>query len=344
VTTFQWAIRDGLIDARSSLARDGLGEVARLSFGPGARITRLNKGLRRRKDKAELGFWIDPISGYWKAAPEEDGPKDPTMAPFQLIVPCVRDHKNALLVLPTVADPTEETLPTLQHALLRGIESTFQLEEGELLAEPLPSREDRRGFLLYEATEGGAGVLSRLVAEEGTLARVARAALAILHYRLPDDGSLPGAREGLVEEADARCVAGCYRCLLSYYNQPDHPLIDRRDPAALALLLRLAACWTEASTSGAPRLEETGALGNQPWRAALASRGLPLPDAEPLDPGAPSTTPGWRDHFVAATLAGVPESTRQRLADLGFALVSFEDQADWPAAFDRLAPLLGVNR
>jgi hypothetical protein len=47
---------------------------------------------------------------------------------------------------------------------------------------------------------------------------------------------------------------------------------------------------------------------------------------------------------VAATLAGVPESTRQRLADLGFALVSFEDQADWPAAFDRLAPLLGVNR
>ena len=33
----------------------------------------------------------------------------------------------------------------------------------------------------------------------------------------------------LTDDPDARCVEGCYRCLLSYYNQPDHELIDRTD-------------------------------------------------------------------------------------------------------------------
>ena len=27
---------------------------------------------------------------------------------------------------------------------------------------------------------------------------------------------------------EPHCVAACYRCLLSYYNQPDHELLDRR--------------------------------------------------------------------------------------------------------------------
>jgi hypothetical protein len=43
-------------------------------------------------------------------------------------------------------------------------------------------------------------------------------------------------RETLVEELDECgkpiCEAGCYKCLLSYYNQPDHTLIDRMDKDA----------------------------------------------------------------------------------------------------------------
>ena len=41
-------------------------------------------------------------------------------------------------------------------------------------------------------------------------------------------------------EDDAHCVKGCYRCLLSYFNQPDHEQIDRTDGAVRRLLLRLA--------------------------------------------------------------------------------------------------------
>ena len=80
------------------------------------------------------------------------------------IVPIVRDRKNALLLRfedPDRFDP--KTVATLQHALMRGIAVVFQLEEGEILGEPLPGREKRRALLAYEATEGGAGVLNRLI-------------------------------------------------------------------------------------------------------------------------------------------------------------------------------------
>ena len=74
-------------------------------------------------------------------------------------------------------------MATLQHALARGLEIVFQLEEGEIQTEPVPSRENRRGILLFEATEGGAGVLGRLTSDPDALAQVARTALELMHYR-----------------------------------------------------------------------------------------------------------------------------------------------------------------
>ena len=64
--------------------------------------------------------------------------------------------------------------------------------------------------------------------------------LTRVHYPKRAAEPVPDA-VALADVADTKCVAGCYRCVLSYYNQPDHPLIDRRDRAARALLLRLAA-------------------------------------------------------------------------------------------------------
>ncbi len=54
---------------------------------------------------------------------------------------------------------------TLQHAVARGLELEFQLEPGEMLTEPTPSRENRRAILGFEAAEGGVGVLDRLANE-----------------------------------------------------------------------------------------------------------------------------------------------------------------------------------
>jgi hypothetical protein len=79
---------------------------------------------------------------------------------------------------------------TLMAALKNGIQIAFQLEDGELAAEPLPTEDDRRTILLYEASEGGAGVLRRLVSEPRALAAAAEAALEICHFA-PDGRTSP---------------------------------------------------------------------------------------------------------------------------------------------------------
>ena len=246
-TTFRWARRDGgQPDVRSVIATDKEGLVARLNYGPGAEISRINKGLRRRANTSQHGFLINPINGQWAKLEEDDtgGEEDPTKARAERIVPWVKDQKNALLFQLSEADANETSIATVQYALKRGIESIFQLEESELLAEPLPDRKDRKGVLFYEATEGGAGVLSQLVHDENALARVAHAALQSMHYDVGAFGQTLPSPDALANVPAADCVAGCYRCLLSYYNQPDHLVIDRRDSTAVETLLRLAASKT----------------------------------------------------------------------------------------------------
>lgn len=281
-TTFRWARREGgQPDYREVVASDGQGPVARLRYGPGAEISRLNKGLRRRAVQSEHGFLINPLNGSWAKAEDDDGEPDPTRAHNQPIVPWVLDRKNALLLQLTEPDVTTTTVATLQYALKRGIESVFQLEESELLAEPLPDRKTRNGVLFYEATEGGAGVLTRLVHDPDALARVARAALRIIHLDVPiEDGPLP-AQGALKDLPGTSCVAGCYRCLLSYYNQPDHPSIDRRDALARSLLLRLATVKTSVPRPGV--LPTSAAPDGADAPAGFDASALGLPTADKLD-------------------------------------------------------------
>jgi hypothetical protein len=344
-TTFEWAIRDREIDVRRASASDEEGEIIRMAYGAGATITRLNKGLRRRANKKVLGFRIDPVSGYWAKNEDEDEAEnaiDPTSAPRQWIVPSVQDRKNALLFQPVGDTISEVALATLQHAILRGVEAVFQLEEGEMLAEPMPTRDVRNGFLLYEATEGGAGVLTRLVSEETSLAAVARRALQIMHLDL-GDGPLPDAASSLSDQPRAACVAACYRCLMSYYNQPDHEVLDRRDEAARETLLRLARARTVAREV---RPSQTGSSDGDDsrvgrWLAEASRRGIPAPDPEPLTVGEHSVRAVWRKHYVAAVIDAADRPAQHALEDLGFEVTQFEDPADWNVAFARLASALG---
>lgn len=346
-TVFQWAVRNGKPDTRAVRAEDAEGPIVELRYGPGTTITRINKGLRRRKDKNVLGFHINPRTGKWVGEETSDAEQDPDRTPPQRIVPYVQDQKNALHLLP--AKPIKlETLATLQYALVRGIEAVYQLEEGELLVEPLPDPENRRGLLFYEATEGGAGVLTRLVSEPDALARVAREALRIMHLDLPDDPAAPLPEADALEDAPSTtCVAGCYRCLLSYYNQPDHERIDRRDREARAILLRLAGCETQLLAG--PNVEVPPEPVEEPegweakWRSQFAD----------LLPGAPSPVRSvvgddvvlqWADDLVAVALPDTPRELQAEWEERGYTFVRFAtDTAAWPAVFARLGRLLGVE-
>ena len=344
-TTFEWAIRDQAIDVRRATASDGAGEIVHLAYGAGATITRLNKGLRRRANKKILGFRIDPVSGYW-AKNEDDADEnalDPTASPRQWIVPSVQDRRNALLFRPAGDTHSEVTMATVQHALLRGIEAAFQLEEGEMLAEPMPTRDVRNGFLLYEATEGGAGVLTRLVSQEDGLAVVARTALQIMHLAVSED-RVPEFPVELADVPDTACVAACYRCLMSYYNQPDHELLDRRDEHARALLVRLAHARTVADADQ-PAAAFHAVNGDQPaegrWLAEASRRGIPTPDPKPLAADGWSVPWVWRRHYVAAVIGETEAPVLQAMEEFGFEVVRFDAPKGWNAGFARLASALG---
>ncbi len=346
-TTFEWAVRDGEHDVRRAVVEDVQGAVVTMAYGAGARITRLNKGLRRRANRTQFGFKIDPVSGYWaKNDDEADTATDPTASPRQWIVPSVQDHKNTLLLQCVENDLEQTAVVTLQHALLRGIESVFQLEEGEILAEPMPSRDERTGFLLYEATEGGAGVLTRLISEPERVADVAFEALRIMHFDIPDRASLPGSEAAVRDAEGTKCVAACYRCVMSYFNQPDHPGLDRRNAQARTSLLRLAQATTRAvgmepaaaDIEGTPP-QQDGAIGR--WLGRARIEGVPEPDATAWRNGSLEIPLVWREHYVVAAVQPLPPDAAADLSDKGFDIVDFVEEAAWPEAFRRLTALLG---
>ena len=62
-TVFAWPRRDGAIDVTTAVASDDAGPVLSLAYGQGATISRLNKGLRRRKEKSIFGFVIQSRGG-----------------------------------------------------------------------------------------------------------------------------------------------------------------------------------------------------------------------------------------------------------------------------------------
>jgi hypothetical protein len=132
----------------------------------------------------------------------------------------------------------------------------------------------------------------------------------------------------LATDANARCVAGCYRCLLSYFNQPDQELIDRRQEPALQFLLRLAFANTrdpQDKTQPRPDLEgcpppDSKAIEIDGYRVELIWR---LARIAAVEEG--SAPPGLLDKLAArgieAILLPSEKSTRSHvLADLAVAL------------------------
>ena len=359
-TVLRFAERSGQrMERRAELmAADG-SALARLAYGPAATLWRVNQGWTRRSQDSQEGFVLDTESGYWARNPEDEEDNDSPMAPRTArVIPYVEDHRNALVFEPLTipAEDAESFLPTLQAALKNAILAVFQLEEDELAAEPLPSQENRTKILLYEAAEGGAGVLRRLVEDPQAISRVARAALDILHFD-PDTG----VDKHRAPRGQEDCEAACYDCLMSYTNQPDHRMLDRS--VVHEVLMQLRDCRVQAAAGPRSRREHLEWLSKQcdselerRWLSFMFEHDLALPTSAQALVRECSTRPDflYADHQTVIYVDGPPHDDARRalrdeaqtvcMEDKGFTVIRFGHQDDWqahvrryPSVFGRLA-------
>ena len=227
-----------------------------LVYGSAATIWRINLGWTRRAKKEQLGFNLDLERGYWaKNEMNEEDEDDPMSPRIARVIPYVEDRKNCLCLQPS-QELDQAAMASLQAALKHAIQVVFQLEEGELATEPLPDRDTRSLLLFFEASEGGAGVLRRLLDDRHALAQVARQALILCHFD-PDTGKDLKRATGASED----CEAACYNCLMSYGNQRDHELLDRQ--LIKEYLTALAGAEVHASPAVRPRAEHLAWLKQQ---------------------------------------------------------------------------------
>jgi hypothetical protein len=133
-----------------------------------------------------------------------------------------------------------------------------------------------------------------------------------MHFKNVDDAIAAYDPSKLESDETAECVRGCYRCLLSYYNQPDHETIDRTNEEAKRLLVQIARGTIEVKT--AP-------TGSDPWQDAFDKADLPAPDADRRTFGGVAIPYAWKSYYVAAHVGPLPNEAKQQAEQGGWLLV-----------------------
>ena len=342
-TGLRFSSSDDRPDIRTAHVQLVGSDVARLIYAQTATIWRINLGWRRRRDKEQLGFVLDIENGLWarRETEDEDDQQDPLSTRTQRVIPFVEDSRNCLLLQPLL-DADAGQMASLQAALKRAIEREYQLEDNELAAEPLPDVDNRQQLLFYEAAEGGAGVLSHLVEDSEALRKVARAALEICHFDA--EGNDLGKAEGAGED----CEAACYDCLLSYGNQREHDILDRK--SIVDWLLQLAKADVKpAAAAGSPDDLLTQLLAQcdsdleRKWLQHVATAALRLPDRAQHTIAACETRPDFiyeRNGVFAAIYIDGPHhdyperqardrDQTERMENAGYSVIRFGYREDW---------------
>ena len=360
-TGVRFAERHGSVDKRvAQLKAAGAELLAEFEYGHAATLWRINLGWRRRADDASPGYLINEETGVWArnqaAEPDPDNSPDaPRGAKQSRVVPYVEDRRNCLLVR-CEASTELRVMASLQSAIKVAVQTHFQLEDSELAAEPLPTDADRRLLLLYEASEGGAGVLGRLVSDPTVLPLVARAALERCHFNPETGEDLKRA-----PHSNEDCEAACYDCLLSYYNQRDHRILDRH--AIRDILLAWRDGRVETSPRAMSREEHVSRILRlcqsdleRRWSHFIADGGWNLPsDAQRRFENLHIQADFYyRDQQVVVFIDGPHHDTDERrqqdaaqeeaLLDAGYPMVvRFHHAADWLALVKKYPSVFGAG-
>jgi hypothetical protein len=312
--------------------------IGSLMYSPSALLWRINLGWKRRKYKEIKGFSINPLSGLWSKDEDDESDRDAdedaiqSGVHVQRIVPYVEDYKNILILKLSESLPAGsamEIMATLQAALKRGIERYYEIEEVEIAAEPLPSGDERTSILFYEASEGGAGVLNRITGDPGELKKIAKQALEIMHY---DTSKIIKVTSDL-EDTKKDCVAGCYRCLLSYYNQPEHKLINRRNHKVKEILVSFLNGTVAAKPKKSAPVADNGTLAQ-----FLKEKGFKDPDQlnYSIMNGLCKADAYYQAEKIVLFIKSPGKEVETYVADRGFQLVLLgENVTGWQEILDK---------
>jgi very-short-patch-repair endonuclease len=156
---------------------------------------------------------------------------------------------------------------TLSQAVILGLQiyTNVDVDEVQTFLVPHPEAAGRYTIVLYEAAEGGAGILEAL-RHQDVLHGVAHTAREMLHEFDP------------VEE---QCERACYECLCNFYNQSVHDVFDRKLVLPLLAQLESALVRPVISTSDLKRCEELLTLCESEFEKnvlrEVCKRGFPLP-------------------------------------------------------------------
>ncbi|NBB81125.1 MAG: DEAD/DEAH box helicase [Verrucomicrobia bacterium] len=343
-TVLRYAQRAGRTLKRTARIEVNGETFGTLAYGQAANLWRINFGENRRKNKDQLGYMLDTERGFWQKSQNEQeendaADSDPMSNSIARVIPYVEDHRNCLII-DLSEEISNERMASFEAAFKKAIQVTFQLEDQELASEPLPTKAERKRLLLYEASEGGAGVLRQLIDNPKSLAKVARKMLEICHYD-PDSFKDLGrhAHDG------EGCDAACYDCLLSYFNQPDHDDLDRTSILSLMSdLSQSEVVGASAETSRGNQLEELVAslpdndLLARKWLYHLEERGLRLPSHARMPLLNGTITPDFLyENYHLAVFLGAQEDAEkidEALFEIGITALFFESEADWAEKID----------
>lgn len=356
-TGVRFAERDGRPLFRTARLLIANKLFAELQYGDAAELWRVNLGWSRRENKDDRGFWLDVEQRRWTKRAidpdDDDEANGQAAARVQKVIPYVKDRRNSLVIALADEQP-DNVMASLEAVLKRAIQLEFQLEDTELASEPLPTRQKRRNLLLYEAAEGGAGVLRQLVEIPTAWPRVTRMALSLCHFD-PDTGEDLGKSTFATEQ----CQAACYDCLLSYFNQPDHGLLDRH--CIKDLLLQIMSGTVDPSPVEIPRKEHLDQLRSLcdsylelQFLEYLDSRNLRLPERAQHFYEQFGTRPDFSytsENPAFVYVDGPPhdypdrqmrdDAQTQRLTAEGITVIRFHHAEDWDTVVGRYPSVFG---
>jgi very-short-patch-repair endonuclease len=270
------------------------------------------------------------------------------------VIPFVEDTKNCLIFEPTSQLPIEK-MASLQAALKSAIQVRYQLEDNELSVEPLPSPNERKLILFYESAEGGAGVLRRLMEDPQAFADVAQTALELCHFNPISGDDLRHA-----ENATEDCEAACYNCLMSYFNQMEHRLLDRKE--IKDILIELSGTRADISPSALSRAEHLKRLRalcqsnlERDWLDFLERNNLNLPSHAQKLIESCSTRPDFlyeKDcvaiyvdgpHHLYPGRAARDAAQSGCLDDIGYSVIRFGLLDDWDQVVKKYPQVFGSS-